>query len=202
MKVPNFVLVIFLIVTIVFVGCSGGKMSYEFDQGKNLDFSQGIWILNQPKANQDRSNTIYKIAKTEFEKFIPQDSLKAVFDLRKSKLIGTSLPFNPSQQELQEIRLTSECDYLINIENEIIGEDDHSFRTSRAQGVSEKVNIAQTTIKIYDLKNQKLISKATSIAKDKVTEREDSGFNYLTSGILLANKSVYKLIQEYRKNQK
>lgn len=192
-----------LILILIFIfSCSGGKVTYDFQKDENLNFTSGKWILNKPNTNDNRSKTIQKIALKEFQKLIPNDSLFQVFDLRKTKLIGEQFAFNPSKEDLREIKITSGCDFLINIENRIVGENNDILRFSNPNGVSKKTNEARSIIRIYNLNTLEMISEVTAVAEDKVVEREDSGLKYLTSSILLANKSVVKLISQYKKHTK
>ncbi|MBZ9629709.1 hypothetical protein LB465_02875 [Salegentibacter sp. LM13S] len=196
---PYFVII--LIITIL-SSCNAGKMEYDFERGKKLDFTTGKWLLNKPETVDGRTETIEDIARNEFMDIISKDRLIEIFELRKNNLVGHQIPHSPTQADLKELKLVSNCDFLINVRNEIIGENEGSFRFSRSLGVSKKVNMARTEIEIYDLNSSKLISKSSAIAKDEVIERENSGFEYLTSGILLANKSVSKLIRKYKKHKK
>lgn len=183
----------------ILLGCDSAKMTYNFDQGKHLNFNSGKWIVNEPKTSNNRTKIVKELAIKEFGKVITKDSLFDIVALRKTKLIDKVLPNEPSKEELKQLKLMTGCDYLINIENEIIGENEGSFRFSSTVGVAKIINKASTNIKIYNLNTLKLISNTFSMAKDKVIERENSGFNYLTSSISLAKKSLINLIRKYKK---
>jgi len=197
-------LILIFLVTIIFASCGGAKYTYNFDQGKSLNFKKGKWILNEPYINY-KSKNAYLYAKEEFENILG-DSLFDLVELRKTKIINNQLPLDPSKEELTAIQEFSNCDFLINVESKVLKNEMGTMAHTTNIGEVTKYNEASTTIKIYDLHNFKKISEATAIGQVKITKKsEDTGFfdtfEYTTSGGLLAIKSIRKLIQKYRKYQ-
>lgn len=41
----------FILISLCLLSCVGGKYVYLFDTGKQLDFSEGKWIINRTESN-------------------------------------------------------------------------------------------------------------------------------------------------------
>ena len=194
-----------VILLITFTSCGGAKYNYNFDKGKNVNFKEGKWILNEPYLNY-KDKDAYTFAKTEFEEILG-DSLLEMVELRQTKLIGDQLPFEPTKKQLQEIKDFSNCDFLINIQSKIIRDEMGNSAHSSNFGSVTKYNEATSKILIYDLNKLELISEATSFGVVKETKTpEDKGFfetfDYTTPGRILALNTIKKLIKKYSKYQK
>jgi len=198
------ILIIFLF-ALTFSSCGGAKYSYNFEKGKNINFNSGKWILNEPFTNYNDNNA-YKFSKEEFENILG-NSLLDLTELRQTKIIKNQLPLNPTKEELAEIKKFTECNYLINIDSEIIKDQmgTSSIHTPSV-GTVTKYNDAKTKIQIYDLDKLELISEATAYGQVKVTKRADdeestieSLIDYTTPGRILALKTIRKLIRKYDK---
>lgn len=191
--------ILFLLIVIpLFSNCGGAKYYYNFERGKNLDFSQGKWILNKPYTNYN-SDRIYSIAKREF-KDILKNSLFEIIELRREKIIGRQIPFNPTIEELKDLKTGTNCDYLINYTTVLIKNEMGSFATSSNVGTVIKSNEASTTIKIYDLNNLELISESLvfGIVK-KRRSTEDGNWDYVSSGGTITMNGLARLIKKYDK---
>jgi len=194
-----------LLLVIIFASCGGAKYNYNFEKGKNIDFNDGKWILNEPYTNY-KNNNAYTFAKNEFEDILG-DSLFELIELRKTKMISSQLPLHPSSKQLKEIQEFSNCDFLINIESKILKNEMGSMAHTTNIGKVTKYNEASTTIWIYDLHSLEIISEARSIGEVKVTKTsEDTGFfetfEFTATGMTLAINSIKKLIRKYDKYQK
>jgi len=195
-----------LLLALIFASCGGAKYNYNFEKGKNINFNDGKWILNKTYTNYNNNNA-YSFAKNEFEDILG-DSLFELIELRKTKMISSELPLNPSKKELEEIQKFTNCDFLINIESKILKDQMGSIaHHSTKFGKVTKYNEASTTIKVYDLNSLEIISEATSIGTVKVTRTSEDTkffevFEYTASGMLLAINSIKKLIRKYDKYQK
>jgi len=167
-----------------------------------LDFGQGKWILNDPITNFERPDIIHRHALVGFQKIIPDSSLFEIFDLRRTRLVEETIPIHPTREDLRHLREFSDCDYLINIENEVLRDDMGSF-TSSSTARNEQTNKAVTYIEIYDLRSLELISKSSAVGTVEVTEDRDTGgfLHYVDSGGTLAINSVAKLIRRYARYQ-
>jgi len=193
--------ILLVLFPILLSSCGGAKYDYHFEKGKEVDFSQGKWILNEPRTNYRHPSTIKKLALEGFQKVIPDSSLFQIFDLRRTRLVEAIIPIHPTIEDLKHLREFSGCDYLINIENEVLRDDMGSFSGS-STARNEQTNKAATYIEIYDLRTFALISKSSAVGKVKVTEDKDSGsWNYVSSGGTLAMHSVIKLIRRYKRYQ-
>ena len=195
-----------LLLFIIFTSCGGAKYDYHFEKGKEINFENGKWLLNEPFTNY-KSNDAYSYAKKELE-IILGDSLIELVELRQTKIIGKQLPLNPTAKELKEIKALSNCDFLINIESKIIKDEMGNSEHSTNIGTVTKYNQASSKIQIYDLNKLDLISESTSFGEVKVKKTpEDNGiietvFNYTTPGRTLALNTIKKLIRQYKKHQK
>ena len=111
-----------LVFSMVVWSCGGAKYTYFFDTGKQLDFSEGKWILNNTKSNSKLfDNKLYYASLNEFEKILG-DSLFEMNELRSSKLVAPKIKFNLSQSDLEELKRNTDNDYLINITGNTISD--------------------------------------------------------------------------------
>ena len=198
--------ILLLLIVLTLASCGGAKYHYNFEKGKNINFNDGKWILNKTYTNY-KNNDAYSFAKNEFEDILG-DSLFELIELRKTKMISSELPLNPTNKQLEEIQKFTNCDFLINIESKILQDQMGSIaHHSTKFGKVTKYNEASTTIKIYDLNSLEIISQASSIGTVKVIRTSEGTeffevFRYTASGMLLALNSIKKLIRKYDKYQK
>lgn len=203
----NLRILLYLFIAFSISSCGGAKYNFNFDKGKELNFKNGKWILNDPYTNYD-NNDAYKYAKEEFVEILG-DSLTELIDLRQTKMIQQQLPLNPTKKELQEIKEFSGCNFLINIDSKIVKDQlGNSEHQPPAIGTVTKYNEARSKIQIYDLDNLELVSESIVYGQVKVTKRADddesileSIFNYTTPGRTLALNGIKKLIRKYEKYQ-
>lgn len=193
-------LLIVISLSCLLYNCGGTKYHYNFEKGRQLDFSQGKWILNKPFTNYNEDR-IYKIANEGFGKIL-NDSLLEILELRKEKLIGLQIPFTPTKQELKDLKIGTDCDYLINISTNLIKDEMGSFALSSDNGPVVKSNEAATRIRIYDLNKLELISESSvyGIAK-KTRTPADGDWDYVNSGGTITMVGLTRLIKKYKKYQ-
>lgn len=190
-----------LVFPILLSSCGGAKYDYHFERGKEVDFNQGKWILNNAHTNISYPDKIHNLALEKFQKIIPDSSLFEIFDLRRTMLVAETIPIHPNPEDLRCLREFSDCDYLINIENEVLRNDMGSFSGS-STAHNEQTNKAATYIEIYDLRTFQLISKSSAVGTVEVTKNRDLGsLNYVRSGVTLALNTVTKLIRRYKRYQ-
>lgn len=169
-----------------------------------MDFKSGKWILNEPYTNY-KDLSVYNTAKEEFQEILG-DSLLELVELRNTRIIGDKLPLHPTPQALEEIKKLSDCDYLINIESNILSDDLGNIGTSNKHVNPSNYNKGETIITIYHLPTAGLISEAiaTGIVEEKQAEEDESfleSLDYTTGGKQLALKTLKKLIRKYKNHQ-
>jgi hypothetical protein len=191
-------LLFILTISILLSNCGGTKYHYNFEKGKNIDFSQGKWILNKPYTNYNEGR-IYSIAKKGFTDIL-QDSLLEIHDLRRDKLIGLQLPFDPTPEQLKDLKTGTNSDFLINISTNLLKDEMGSFASSSDFGSVVKSNEASTFIRIYDLNKMELISESSVYGiAIKTRTPEDGNWDYVSSGGTITMKGLARLIKKYDK---
>lgn len=60
-------------------------------------------------------------------------------ELRKNMLISEKLPFKPNIKDLEDIKIGTNCDYLINVKSVVLKDEIGSFPTSPNVGSSKKL---------------------------------------------------------------
>lgn len=195
---------IFLILIIsVFYSCGGAKYNYFFDTGKQLDFTNGKWILNSTKSNSRIFDSeLYNNSLKEFKKILG-DSLIEMNDLRSTKLVAPKIKFDLTDSDLNELKRDTDCDYLINIGGNVIS--DGAGTLSFPNQNENSSNRASVSISIYDLNAETLISSSQVYGK---TENQDPIFpdnSHLPtinpSSHMIMLKGAEKLIRKYKNNQ-
>ncbi|WP_116772280.1 hypothetical protein [Maribacter litoralis] len=183
--------------------CGGAKYNYFFDAGKQLDFSDGKWILNSTKSNSRIFDTeLYDNSLKEFKKILG-DSLIEMNNLRSTKLVAPKIKFDLTDSDLKELKRDTDCDYLINIGGNVIS--DGAGTLSFPNQNDNSSNRASVSISIYDLNTETLISSSQVYGK---TENQESIFpddNQIPtinpSSHMIMLKGAEKLIRKYKKNQ-
>ena len=192
--------IFFILSLITLTGCGGAEYTYNFEQGRSLEFINGKWILNKPYTNYD-DEKIYRVVKREFEKILG-DSLYEISELRQNnRLVELQIPLYPSPKDLKDLRINSTCDYLINIHAQIVKDEMDFIVSSRNSGTTKRTNEARSEIIIYDLKNLQIISKSSVTGIVEVTKtKDDDGLDFASSGGTIILNGLARLIRKYKKN--
>ena len=194
-------LLFILLCSLFFLSCGNTKYTYHFEKGENIDFSSGKWILNEAYTN-NKNGRIQHIALREFKEIL-KDSLFELRELRsRNMLVPSKLPFEPNEEDLRDLKIGTACDYLINIQSNIVKDEMGSFAHAPNVGNTKETNQAQSTIRIYDLNNLILISESTVVGKAELTKyANDGSWDYVNSGSTISMNSLYRLIRKYDKNK-
>lgn len=194
-----------LLVFIILCSCAGGKYNYLFDTGKELDFSEGKWILNKTKSNSKVfDNELYEVSLKKFSEILG-DSLIEMNTLRIKKPISPNINFELDTKELEEIRQVSGCDFLINLKGNIVSNGAGTLSYDNGDGYYSASNQSSVFVIIYDLNAASVISSSQVTAK---ATNENSHFDK-TNGLSGINPSAEtmmvnaakKLIKRYDKNR-
>lgn len=189
------------LIILFLTSCGNTKYHYYFEKGSMVDFTGGEWILNKSKTNYNQER-IDKIARREFEKILG-DSLVLISEVRQVKMLPAQLSFDPSAENLLDLKRATGKDYLINVQSNITKSETGSFPVAPAIGSTNKTNEAGIKIKIYDLNTQSLLSEGsvTGVANVTTTAGE-KGISYTNNAETLAMQGLIKLIKRYKKNGK
>ncbi|WP_373517226.1 hypothetical protein [Pricia sp.] len=187
----------------VVCSCGGAKYSYTFDTGKQLDFSEGKWILNSTKSNSTVFDTeLYQASLKGFKKILG-DSLLEMDDLRSSKLVAPKISFNLSNSDLKQLRNDTDCDFIINVGGNVISDGAGTLSFPDQDNFSS--NRAAVSIAIYDLNVGTLISSSQVYGK---TSTQAASFNeddklptINPSSHMIMLAGGKKLIRKYEKNR-
>ncbi len=189
------------LIILFLTSCGNSKYHYYFEKGSIVDFTEGEWILNKSYTNynEDRIN---KIARKQFSKILG-DSLFLIEEVRQGKVLPAKLSFDPSAENLLDLKRATGKDYLINVQSNIIKNETSTFPTTPEVGSANKTNEAGIRIKIYDLNTQTLLSEGavTGIANETRTAGE-KGISFTNNAETLAMQGLIKLIKRYKKNGK
>ena len=195
----------FILLILSALSCAGPRYTFTYDAGKELDFSQGKWLLNDTRSNSTVFDAeLYERTLKEFRKILG-DSLFTLKDVRRNQLVPATLAFELSDPELRELGGQSSCRYLINVSGHIITENAGSLSIPSDDPHYYATNESAVRIKIYDLHSGMLISSSEAYAKlvDQGSHFEESkGIPMLLqsshASMLVAAE---KLIRKYRKNR-
>lgn len=183
--------------------CAGAKYSLSYDVGKQLDFSEGRWLLNGVETNSHvfRSK-LYDVALVEFKNILG-DSLLELNEVRATKLVPLHLNPNMSVSELQGLKTSTDCDYLIFLSGNVISDGAGSLAFPDQDNFSS--NRASVALTIYDLQTGVLLSSSQVYGK---THTQAASFNpddkipsILPSSHMIMLKGTKKLIRSYNRNR-
>jgi hypothetical protein len=115
--------------------------------------------------------------------------------------MSSNIPFNPTKEEMLDIKKATLCDYLINIKSRVLSDQMSSFVGSAGVGAAIRENAASTTIRIFDLNRLELISEATISGRDKRILSEEFDYGRSTSVSAIKQMGAIRLINQYNKNR-
>ncbi len=195
-------LLLIFILAVVF-SCGGAKYNYTFDAGKQLDFSEGKYILNRTKSNSKVFDAeLYQASLKGFKRILG-DSLFEMNDLRSSKLVAPKISFDLSDSELKQLRTDTDCDFIINIGGNVISDGAGTLSFPDQDNFSS--NRAAVSIAIYDLNAATLISSSQVYG---LTSTQAASFNeddklptINPSSHMIMLTGGKKLIRKYEKNR-
>ena len=192
---------ILLILTLIISSCVNTRYVYQVDKGKSLDFSSGKWILNKPHTDGKIAH-LEEIAVREFRSII-KDSLFEIEDLNGEHLIGSKLPYNLSKDNLNDLRVGTDCDFLINYKVDILNDGLNSLSAPPPIGTVRKINEVLVEISIYDIAKSEVLSRTSIIGKAKLDiSEDDSGWDIADTPEIISRKALSNLINQYRQNKK
>ncbi|WP_300025477.1 hypothetical protein [uncultured Maribacter sp.] len=195
----------YLFSIVILCSCGGGKYNYLFDTGKQLDFGEGLWVLNRTGSNSKIfDNELYDASYEQFKKILG-DSLVDINTLRMDKLISPKIGFELKKTELETLKRDTDCDFLINIRGNVISNGAGTISFDSGNGHYSASNQSSVSIMIYDLNTGEIISSSQAMAK--VTS-ENSHFDdnkgvpsINSSAETLMVKAAKKLIKKYETNR-
>ncbi len=203
MEIRNHKNLFYIVILMLGSSCVGGKYVYDFDTGKNLDFSNGKWIFNDVHSNSESNDNkrLYTESYGEFKKILG-DSLVDLTSLRNIALVEPEIKFEPTQSELKKLYENSKCDFLINVKGQIISNNASSFYSNDQSLSYSTSNRSAVFIKIFNLKNRILISssKGQAISTEVHSNLEkDGAFNWTTPAEPMMIRAAEGLIIKYGK---
>lgn len=195
----------YLFSIVILCSCGGGKYNYLFDTGKQLDFGEGLWVLNRTESNSKIfDKELYDASYEQFKKILG-DSLVDINTLRMDKLISPKIGFELNKTELETLKRDTHCDFLINIRGNVISNGAGTVSFDSGNGHYSASNQSSVSIMIYDLNTGEIISSSQAMAK--VTS-ENSHFDdnkgvpsINSSAETLMVKAAKKLIKKYETNR-
>ncbi len=159
-----------LVISLLLFSCAAPKFIYEHEGMSDLDFTKGKWILNRP-MHVNTKNDFYDKSLIKWREVV-KDSLYSLHDVRRNKLISENIDFEPSASALKNIKIGTDCDYLINTKTEVLS-DQLSGPTvsSQSNGKTFLSNEANVEVRIYDLNSGKMVAmrKAYGYIKEEIS---------------------------------
>jgi len=203
MRIREYKNLLFIVILILGSSCVGGKYVYEFETGKNLDFSNGKWIFNEVQSNSESKDNkrLYEESYEAFQKILG-DSLIDLTSLRNITLIEPEIKFEPNQSELKKLYENTKCDFLINVRGQIISNNASGFYSNDHNLSYSTSNRSAVFVKIFDLKNGILISSSNGQAKSTEEHSDlekDGALNWTTRAEPMMVRAAEGLIMKYNK---
>lgn len=198
-------LIIFISSLLTFcTSCVGPKFTYDQEGLSNINFSQGKWILNRPVV-YGFDDGLYNYSFKKWKALIG-DSLFLLNELRQNKLISENIAFDLDRDDLENIRVGTNCDYIINTKIRILNEELSALSRPRPPlytGTTERSNEAKVEIRIYNLKEKKLISSRTAlgIVKEEVRTDVSTGMSMAITSKGIAVNGIDRIVDFYKKNR-
>ncbi len=189
---------------ILCTSCVGPKFTYNQEGFSNIKFSQGKWILNRPVV-YGMDDDLYDHSLKKWKGLIG-DSLFLLNELRQNKLISDNIAFDLNQDDLENIRLGTNCDYIINTKIRILNEELIALSIPRPPvytGTTERSNETVVQVRIYSLKEKKLISSRTAlgIVKEEVRTGNSSGISLAITSEGIGVNGIHRIVEFYKKNR-
>lgn len=188
----------------------------NFGTSKSLDFTKNKkWIINDLFTDLD-SYQREEMNKKIFETFnsLSKNNAVTLQDARTKNLLTAKISRNPADTEIEDLKNTSDFDYLVTAYTVKVNDQISLLETSRP--IEYKKNEAFATIEVYDIKNQKkiYIQKAYDIVSlDKgqrypeisgeeayVNKKKNEGPFFTASASQISKRCLKKILKDIRKN--
>lgn len=194
-----------LILCLLLCSCGGGKYTYLFDAGKQLDFSEGKWLLNRTESNSKVFDSeLYEASYAGFKEILG-DGLVDMNTIRTTKLLAPKIGFELTPEELGKLQQDSDCDYLINVRGNVVSNGAGSLAFDSGNGYYSASNQSSVSIMIYDLNAKTVISSSQVIGKATAENSHFDNGNGVpsinSSAETLMVSGAKKLIGQYEKNR-
>jgi len=191
-------------ILVLCISCVGPKFTYKQEGLSNVKFSQGKWILNKPVV-YGMDDELYDHSLKKWEALIG-DSLFELNELRQNKLLPENISFDLNRDDLENLHLGTNCDYIINTKIRILNEELSALsapRTPLYTGTTERSNEAVVQVKIYSLKEKILISSRTAfgIVKEEARTDNSSGMSLAITSKGIGVNGIDRIVEFYKKNR-
>lgn len=195
---------VFVLQLIFILSCTSPKFTFEQEGVKEINFSQGKWIFNRP-VTYGIDDDLYNHSLKKWRVLIG-DSLFLLNELRQNKLISENIEFDLNSNDLENIRLGTNCDYIINTKIRILNQELSALSSPRPPintGTTERSNEAEVQVRIYSLKEKKLISSriALGIIKEEARTDVSSGISMAMTSKGIGINGIDRIIDFYKKNR-
>ncbi|WP_430409386.1 hypothetical protein [Kordia sp.] len=175
---------ILLICIILLTSCHTASYMHDIESTPyGIDFKEGKWLLNEIESPKSIQPKLTKIAYDNFQKKLG-DRLKKAEDLTTISL--SYIPINPGKNHLKRIKKESGFDYLINIKTSISENEIGALKIG--QTYSEKKNVAEAILEVYDLNTLEIIYTRKVIGQVSIDNDDNEDFSFVKSanGIMIS----------------
>lgn len=188
---------------LLFFSCKAPKFVYEHEGLSDLDFTKGKWILNKPH-HINTTDDFYDESLAKWKELI-KDSLYSLHDIRRNKLIFENIDFKPSVNVLKNIRIGTDCDYLITTNTEVLREQLSGVTVSPPiYGKTYLANEANVEVRIYDLRSGEMVAmrKAYGSIKEETSSEDKTDINTALPSDGIIRNGIDRIVDYFKKNGK
>ncbi len=188
-----------IIATLVFLSaCATPHYVHDYKTSRALDFRTGTWLVNNIETNLPWKAKEY-LTKDFLKrlKSIGGDSIVYIDSARINFSLPNKIAFEPSNEIIDLLKLTTDFDYLINVKTQENRDDfgDILLAAPHTYGKSE----AEVEIVIYEIKSGTLIYSQRIIASVELDET-DSDVRLAKSSANLIFAALKKGMKEMKKH--
>jgi hypothetical protein len=148
-----------------------------------LDYGDGKWLLNEIESPESIKPKLTQIAYDSFYKSLG-NRLEKAEDLKNVSL--SYVPLKSEKIYLDIIKKESGFDYLINIKSS--SSENNIGALKIGQMHSEKRNVAESILEVYDLNTLEMIYSRKVTGKVSVDNDDNEDFSFVksTNGIMIS----------------
>ena len=175
-----------LLSAIILYACNGISYIAERQiQNTGLDFTKGKWLINEVDCPKAVYSKLYRTINQEFDAYL--NGRLFITNQVNSILLPKKVVFNPTKDQIAQIKKGTLFDYFVNIKAVVIKDDLVTIDFSNHKNPNKAINRCSVILEVYDLNLTEIIysKEITGTVKINEENNQDINFSKNTNQIIL-----------------
>lgn len=191
----------FLIITLLAISLQSCSLpNYYFEnntQNFGVDFTSGKWLLNKIDAPLWVEDRLKEQVYDDYSALLGNRLLK--IEDAKGLLLPKKIPLQPNKQELKELKIGTNLDFIINIKASNLENDFNGISLTNHKFQKGETNSNEVILEIYDLSLLEIIYSQKVVGSASIPENSSSDVNFSKSSNSLILGAYKKLMKDLKK---